>query len=49
VLLLTGLTTLALERWLPEGLRRVPQGTRGQEPVALPVPAGEREPARAAG
>jgi MFS family permease len=49
VLLLTGLTTLALERWLPEGLRRVPQGTRGQEPVALPVPAGEPEPARAAG
>ena len=49
VLLLTGLTTLALERGLPEGLRRVPLGARGQEPVALPVPAGEPEPARAAG
>ena len=49
VLLLTGAFTLALERGLPEALRRVPLGARGQEPVALPVPAGEPEPARAAG
>ena len=49
VLLLTGLSTLALERHLPEGLRRVPEGVRAQEPVALPVPAGEPEAARAAG
>jgi MFS family permease len=49
VLLLTGLATLALERGLPEGLRRVPHGARAQEPVALPVPAGEPEAARAAG
>ena len=49
VLLLTGLSTLALERGLPEALRRVPLGDRAQEPVALPVPATEPEPARAAG
>ncbi|MGH3071780.1 MAG: MDR family MFS transporter [Gaiellaceae bacterium] len=49
VLLLTGLLTLALERGLPEALRRVPLGARAQEPVALPVPTGEPEPAQAAG
>ena len=49
VLLLGGLATLALERGLPEALRRVPRGARAQEPVALPVPAAEPEPAQAAG
>jgi predicted MFS family arabinose efflux permease len=49
VLLLTGLSTLLLERGLPEALRRVPLGERAQEPVALPVPATEPEPAQAAG
>ena len=49
VLLLTGAFTLALERGLPEALRRVPLGARAQEPVAVPVPASEPEPARAAG
>ena len=49
VLLLTGAMTLALERGLPEALRRVPLGTRAQEPVAVPVPTGDPEPARAAG
>ena len=49
VLLLTGVLTLALERGLPEALRRVPHGARAQEPVALPIPTGEPEPAQAAG
>ena len=49
VLLLNGLATLPLERALPAPLRRVPEGARAQEPVALPVPAGEPEAARAAG
>ena len=49
VLLLTGLLTLALERGLPEALRRVPLGARAEELVALPVPTGEPEPAQAAG
>ena len=49
VLLLSGLSTLALERGLPEALRRVPLGARAQESVALPVPMGEPEPAQAAG
>ena len=49
VLLLAGAFTLALERGLPEALRRVPLGARAQELVAVPVPAGEPEPARAAG
>jgi len=49
VLLLTGLATLPLERGLPRPLRRVPRGTQAQEPVPLPVPANEPEPARAAG
>jgi MFS family permease len=49
VLLLTGLATLPLERALPRPLRRVPRGTEAQEPVPLPVPANEPEPARAAG
>src|SRR5215204_6474311 len=49
VLLLTGLATLPLERGLPRPLRRVPRGTEAQEPVPLPVPANEPEPARAAG
>ena len=49
VLLLGGLATLALERGLPDSLRRVPRGVRAQEPVPLPVSAGEPEPAQAAG
>jgi MFS family permease len=49
VLLLAGLSTLALERGLPEALRRVPVGVRAEEPVALPVSPSEREAAQAAG
>jgi MFS family permease len=49
VLLLAGLATLALERGLPEALRRVPVGVRAEEPVALPVSPAEREAAQAAG
>ena len=49
VLLLTGLATLPLERALPRPLRRVPRGAEAQEPVPLPVPANEPEPAQAAG
>jgi MFS family permease len=49
VLFLGGLSALALERWLPEGLRRVPRGARGQETVPLPVPAAEPEVAQVAG
>jgi MFS family permease len=49
VLFLGGLSTLALERGLPEGLRRVPRGARAQEPVPLPVTAAEPEPAQVAG
>ncbi len=49
VLFFGGLATLALERGLPEGLRRVPRGARAQEPVPLPVPAAEPEAAQAAG
>ena len=49
VLFLGGLATLALERGLPAGLRHVPRGARTQEPVSLPVPATEPEPAQAAG
>jgi MFS family permease len=49
VLLLTGLASLPLERRLPEALRRVPRGSRSEEPVALPVPATEPEAAQVAG
>ena len=49
VLVATALATLALERHLPEGLRRTPRGVRPEEPVPLPVPAPEPESARAAG
>ncbi len=49
VLFFGGLATLALERGLPTGLRRVPRGARTQEPVPLPLPATEPEPAQAAG
>ncbi|HWJ44078.1 MAG TPA: MFS transporter, partial [Gaiellaceae bacterium] len=49
VLLLTGLASLALERDLPETLRRVPRGGEPHETVPLPVPAPEPEAARAAG
>ena len=49
VLLATGAATLALERGLPEGLRRSPRGTHAQEPVPLPVVASEPERAGAAG
>ena len=49
VLFVGGLSTLALERGLPEGLRRVPRGARSQETVPLPGPAAEPDPAQAAG
>lgn len=49
VLVGTGVATLALERGLPETLRRVPRGVRAQEPVPLPVPASEPEAAQVAG
>ncbi|MGH3073223.1 MAG: MDR family MFS transporter [Gaiellaceae bacterium] len=49
VLLLGALATLALERGLPEGLRRAPRGTHAQEPVPLPVMAADPEAAQAAG
>jgi MFS family permease len=49
VCLAAGLGTLALERHLPEALRRTPHGVRAEEPVALPVPGVEPESARAAG
>jgi MFS family permease len=49
VLFFGGLATLALERGLPAGLRRVPHGARAQELVPLPVPAAEPEAAQAAG
>jgi len=49
VLFCGGLATLALERGLPAGLRRVPHGARAQELVPLSVPAPEREAAQAAG
>lgn len=48
VLLVGGMVTLALERGLPESLRRAPQGAQPQEPVPLPVVA-DPEAARAAG
>ena len=44
-----GFASLTLERGLPEGLRRVPRGARGVEPVALPVVGADPETARAAG
>jgi MFS family permease len=46
VLLAAGLATLALERGLPETLRRAPRRTRALEPVAPPVVAAEQETAR---
>ena len=49
VLFLTGLATLPLERGLPRAFRRVPRGVEAQEPVPLPIPANEPEPAQAAG
>jgi MFS family permease len=49
VLLATGVATLALERGLPEELRRAPRGARAQEPVPLPVAAPEPEGAGVAG
>jgi MFS family permease len=49
VLLLGGLASLALERGLPQALRRTPQGVRAQELVPLPVLASEQEAARVAG
>ena len=49
VLFCGGLATLALERGLPAGLRRVPRGARAQELVPLSVPAPEPEAAQAAG
>ncbi len=49
VLVAGGAATLALERGLPEPLRRAPRGAHAQEPVALPVPATEPERAGIAG
>jgi MFS family permease len=49
VCIATGLGTLALERGLPEPLRRTPPGARVEEPVALPVVAAEPEPSQVAG
>ena len=44
-----GMSTLALERGLPESLRRAPRRAHTEEPVALPVVAPEPEPSRVAG
>jgi MFS family permease len=49
VCLAAGVSTLALERHLPEGLRRTPQGARFEEPVPLPVTGPEPESAGVAG
>jgi MFS family permease len=49
VLCATGAATLALERGLPEGLRRAPRGAHAQEPVPLPAMPSEDEAARVAG
>ncbi len=49
VCLAAGLGSLALERGLPEPLRRTPRDARVEEPVALPVVAPEPEPTRVAG
>ncbi len=49
VCLLSTIATLALERGLPEALRRAPKGARAEEPVPLPVVASEQEASRAAG
>ena len=49
VCVLSALATLALERGLPEGLRRAPRGARAEEPVPLPLPVPEQETSRAAG
>jgi MFS family permease len=49
VCLAAGLATLALERHLPEALRRTPRGAHAEQPVPLPVTAPEPESARAAG
>jgi MFS family permease len=49
VLLLAGVSSLALERGLPEDLKRAPRRARPQEPVPLPVIPAEQETARAAG
>ena len=48
VLVLGSVATLALERGLPEGLRRAPRGAQPHEPVPLPVVA-DPEAARVAG
>ena len=49
VLIAAGAATLALERGLPEALRRAPRRTRPAEPVPLPVTGPEPEAARSAG
>jgi MFS family permease len=49
VLCATAAATLALERGLPEALRRAPRGAHAQEPVPLPVVSTEPESAGAAG
>jgi MFS family permease len=49
VLVLGGLATFALERGLPEGLRRAPRGAPPNETVPLPVVGADPETARATG
>ncbi|MEO5575307.1 MAG: MFS transporter [Gaiellaceae bacterium] len=49
VLAVGGFASLALERGLPEALRRAPHGTRATEQVPLAIPAPEPEAARSAG
>jgi MFS family permease len=49
VMVATGAAMLALERGLPEGLRRAPRGAHTEEPVPLPVVAAEPEGAGVAG
>ena len=49
VLVLAGFATLALERGLPDELRRAPRGARAEEPVPLPILPAEQETSRVAG
>ncbi len=49
VMFATGVAMLALERGLPEGLRRAPRGAHAQEPVPLAVVAPDPESAQYAG
>ena len=49
VLVLAGFATLALDRGLPNELRRAPRGVRAEEPVPLPILPPEPETSRVAG